>query len=99
MSFPPPMEPLLSEALHELIGFAVVDRTFHDELLRNPRKAVSYLPHLGAEDRKAASAIHGAQSLAEYAVRLEQYVAGGGHRRVAVRRAKQGQALPLAAAS
>lgn len=70
-----PQEPLLSDALHEVIGIAVVDREFQHALLQNPRKALDGVP-LTPKDMVAAISVRGAKSLAEYAFRLEQAVAG-----------------------
>jgi hypothetical protein len=83
---PDPAPPILSEDIQQVIGFAIVDRAFHDLLLSNPRKALARIG-LSPRDRKAAIAVQGAQSLAEYAVRLEQRLARtDGRRDVAVSR-------------
>lgn len=71
MAIPNAPVPVLSDDLHAIIGFAIVDRSFQELLLTNPRSALAGFD-LSPRDRKAAVAIHGAASLAEYAVRLEQ---------------------------
>jgi len=67
---------MLSHDLQELIGIAVVDVVFRAELLADPRKALTGFG-LNSADRRAANAIQGARSLAEYAARLEQRVSRG----------------------
>lgn len=69
----------LSDELQAVIGQALVDRAFHDLLLANPRKALAGF-ELAHRDRAAATAIRGASSLAEYALRLEQRLARIRHR-------------------
>jgi hypothetical protein len=77
--------PLLSDDLQAVIGLAVVDGGFQQQLLAEPKHAVARLG-LGPRDRRAAAAIRGASSLAEYAVLLEQ--------RLAVRRRQAGAGQP-----
>ena len=69
---------MLSYDLQALIGLAIVDGAFQDELLSDPRQAVVQF-ELTEADRRAASSIHGARSLAEYAARLEERVLGVDH--------------------
>jgi hypothetical protein len=73
----------LSDDLQAIIGLAIVDGAFQQLLLTNPRRALAAFD-LSSSDRRAANAITGASSLAEYAVLLEQRLAGSKHRRVAV---------------
>lgn len=77
--------PPLSHDLQAVIGLAIVDEEFLELLLAHPRTAVASF-ELSHADRQAAGAIRGATSLAEYAVMLEQQLANGHPRRVAVRR-------------
>ena len=78
--------PLLSEDLQAVIGMAIVDGAFRELLLANPRRALAGF-EMSRADRRAAHAIAGAGSLAEYAVRLEQRLAGARRDLVAVGRA------------
>ena len=75
---PSTVHPPLSDDLQALIGLAVVDGGFQQQLLAEPKDAVARMG-LSPRDRRAAAAIRGASSLAEYAVLLEQRV--GGRRR------------------
>jgi hypothetical protein len=79
--------PLLSDDLQAIIGLAIVDGAFQQLLLAEPRRALAAF-ELSTADRRAANAIVGASSLAEYAVLLEQRLAGAQQRRVAVGRAR-----------
>ncbi len=91
--------PVMSDDLQAVVGMAIVDRSFQRDLLANPRKAIEHLD-LCTADRRAAAAITGAQSLAEYALRLEQRVLGVDHRnRVAVRRSHGLSTQPVLVAS
>ena len=67
--------PVLSDDLQAVIGLAAVDGGFQQQLLAEPKHAVARLG-LSPRDRRAAAAIHGASSLPEYAVLLEQRLAG-----------------------
>ncbi len=75
---------MLSDDLQAVIGQAIVDAAFRDQLLTNPRAALVGLK-LSATDRRSAGAISGASSLAEYVVLLEQMLSSGSRGRVAVR--------------
>jgi len=71
-------DPLLSDRLHELIGYATVDHDFAIRLLANPRKAAGNFG-LSGKDLSAAASVTGAHELPEYAARLEQAFAGLNH--------------------
>jgi len=94
-NFPPP---ILSDDLQFVIGCALTDRPFHDLLLAKPRQALATFD-LSPADRRAAAAIRGATSLAEYAARLEQRLAKAAHRRVVPRRPRSEQQRPVKVAS
>ena len=99
MAFPNLSAPILSDELQAVIGFAIVDRAFHDLLLARPRAALTTFD-LSQRDRTAASSIRGASSLAEYAVRLEQRLSRAKHRgRVVVGDRTSQPAGPVKAAS
>jgi hypothetical protein len=84
-----PEDPLLSDPLHQLLGNAICDAAFQELLLTQPGKAARQYGLTG-NDLKAAAGVRGAQSIAEYAVKLEQRYAGIMHPgRVAVRRRKK----------
>lgn len=74
---------VLSDDLQAVVGRAIVDGNFQQRLLTDPKHTVSSLG-LTPADKRAASAVIGASSLAEYAVLLEQRLAGQKRRRVAV---------------
>lgn len=79
-------DPLLSDPLHELIGYAVCDAELQNLLLTNPRKAAT-LFGLKGDDLRVAAGVRGARNIAEYAIKLEQRFAGISHPgRVAVQR-------------
>ena len=63
--------PVLSDDLQAIIGRAIVDRAFLQLLLTHPREALADC-ELSPRDWKAASSIHGAKHIDDYAVRLEQ---------------------------
>jgi hypothetical protein len=85
---------LLSDALHELIGVAVCDREFRDLLLRDPRKAADQFG-LHGRDRQVAVSIKAANSLADYAVKLERRFAGvKAAERVTVRQRNKSEFTP-----
>lgn len=71
----PAARPVLSDDLQAVLGLAAVDGGFQQQLLAEPKHAVARLG-LSPRDRRAAAAVHGASSLAEYAVLLEQRLAG-----------------------
>ncbi|HVA26469.1 MAG TPA: hypothetical protein VMW62_19030 [Chloroflexota bacterium] len=81
----PPDRPVLSDDLQAVIGLGIVDGAFQQLLLTNPRRALANFA-LSTRDHRAANAITGASSLAEWAVQLEQRLAGAKPRRVAVGR-------------
>jgi hypothetical protein len=88
--FADPSPPLLSHDLQDLIGQAIVDQSFRELLLANPRKAVAEFG-LTPADKRAACAITGAGSLAEYAFLLEQRLARRKPGHVALGRREAGE--------